>query len=221
MDRKKKKCKGIGKAKDSGCGEIKYPHRYGLCSPCFGEWLYSTPNGKSVLNKSIITGKNKVKAEKKRKDKEKKEALKTIAQLIQDARRPFQKLIRMRDQGKQCICCGIPLPYNISGYDGGHLFSAEKFTGLIFHPDNVHGQSIKCNKYDYGNSSGYLTNLPNRIGQERVDNLKKLSAKLREYNWGRQELIDLKNYYNKELRLVEKGEKNINDVDLNVGIVTF
>lgn len=63
IERKEKKCKGTGKSKNYGCGELKIIHRYGLCSKCFVDWLYNSEEGKKHLNKAKIKGKSK--AEKK------------------------------------------------------------------------------------------------------------------------------------------------------------
>lgn len=219
IERKKKKCKGTGQFKGLGCGEIKYIHRYGVCANCFVYILYNTDVGRIVLDKAKITGKKKANKEIKKEKRERKENNKSIGQLIQEVRRPFQKLIRIRDHGKNCICCDRPLPFDIGEYDAGHFLKAELYSGLILHPDNVHGQLVYCNKYSDGNELGYLGGILNRIGEEKVNNLQSIKNILKSYKWSREELNYLKKYYNKELRLVEKGEKNINDVDLSVGII--
>ena len=215
---KKKRCKGISKAIGYGCGEIKYTHRYGLCENCFKEWLFSN-DGHETLMKSIITGKKKFDKEIKSKKTKSVNANKSMAKLIQEARSPYQKLIRIRDHGQNCICCDNPLPFNIGDYDGGHMYSAESYTGLIFHPDNCHGQRTYCNKYLHGNESGYMEGIKKRIGVSRYNNLKSSKNSLKTFKWDKCKVIELKKYYNKELKLVEKGLKDINDVDLTIGII--
>lgn len=215
---KKKKCKGSGKAKGCGCGEPVYTHKYGLCKNCFKDWLFSE-SGKETLNKSILRGKKKSKIEKKKEFKKLKIENKSIASLIQEARRPFQKLIRIRDHGQNCICCDRPLPFDISDYDGGHLYKAELYSGLIFHPDNANGQLVFCNKHSHGNESGYTEGLKRRIGIDRYNLLNESKNGLKSFKWDRYKLIEMKDYYNKELRLVEKGLKDINEVDFSIGII--
>lgn len=216
---KKRKCNGSSKAKGYGCGEIKTIFRYGLCVICYKDFLFNSPEGKEILNKSRITGKKRAeKEEKQRKYKEKLEN-KSIQRLIQEARTPFQKLIRIRDHCKKCICCDRPLPFNIGDYDAGHYLKAQLYTGLIFHPDNVNGQLIYCNKYEHGNENGYKDGLIKRIGLDRYNNLNNIKNSLKEYKYSKEQLIKMKNYYNKELKLVEKGLKNINDVDFSIGIL--
>jgi hypothetical protein len=223
IERKKKKCKkGTSKALGfEGCGELKYMHKYSLCKDCFVTWTFSTPEGMENMKSARITGKKRSDKEIKKEERERKENNKSIAQLKQEARRPFQKLIRIRDHGKNCVCCHRPLPFDIGSFDAGHFLKAEVYSGLIFHPDNVHGQTVYCNKYSDGNELGYLGGILNRIGEERVDNLQSIKNKLKDYEWSREELNNIKKHYNKELRLVEKGKKNINDVDFTIGIINL
>jgi len=219
IERKPKACKGNGKAKGyESCGAFRYIHMYGLCRNCFRSWLL-TEQGHEILKKSIISGTKKAKVKAKKDLAKKKIESKSIAKLIQEARTPFQKLIRIRDHGKKCICCDRPLPFNIGDYDGGHFLKAKLYTGLIFHPDNVNGQLVYCNKYSDGNELGYIDGLKIRIGADRFNNLNNSKNNLRSYEWDKHKLIEKKVYYNKELRLVEKGEKEINDVDLSIGII--
>lgn len=214
-----KKCKGTIKAKGRGCGEIKTIFRHGLCFICYKDFLFNSNEGKEILNKSIITGKKRADKEDKKRKKFEKDANKSIAKLIAEVRIPFQKLIRIRDHGQQCICCERMLPFNIGDYDAGHFLKAELYTGLIFHPDNVFGQLKHCNKYEHGNENGYRGGLIKRIGIERYNHLNDVKNTLKEYKFSKEQLIKMKKYYNKELRLVEKGLKNINDVDFNIGIL--
>jgi len=62
----KKKCKGTGKSKGHGCGELKVVHRYGLCQKCFSLWLLNTEEGKKVFEKSRIQGKKRAEKERKK-----------------------------------------------------------------------------------------------------------------------------------------------------------
>jgi len=215
---KLKKCKGTGKAIDFGCSNYSEIFKYGLCKKCFIEWLYNTDIGKEVLNKSILISRNKIVKEVKKQSIKNKIENKTIALLINEAKAPFQKLIRIRDHRQLCICCDKLLPFNIGEYDAGHYFKAELYTGLIFHPHNVHGQRVYCNQHLHGNESGYTNGIIRRIGWSNYQHLNFIKDKLKSYKWDRQSLIEMKKYYQNELKLVEKG-KMIKDVDLSIGIV--
>jgi len=217
---KEKKCKGVNDAKGFGCGKLNTTRKYGLgleCR-CYQNWLFSDA-GKEKLEKAQIRGIKKAKKVIKKENIKRKLESKSIASLIQETKKPFQKLIRIRDHGKRCICCDNPLPFNISEYDGGHFLKAEIYTGLIFHPHNVNGQRTYCNKYAHGNESDYSEGLKQRIGIDDYNKLISSKNALKSYKWDRYKLIELKDYYNKELKLVEKGLKDIKDVDLTVGIV--
>ena len=99
MKIKAKKCKGTGKATGYGCGALQFERRYGLglkCG-CFGKWLLNTPEGKEKLNKTVISSRRKDEKDKHKEHRKWKEKNKSIAKLIQEARKPFQQRIRKRD----------------------------------------------------------------------------------------------------------------------------
>lgn len=214
-----KRCLPTGKAKGfESCNNYVDRYKYGMCEKCFKMWL-KTPNGIDYAFSLIPRAKNQVKKENKEKEKKQKIESKTIAVLILEARQPFQKLIRIRDHRKGCICCDNILPFEIGKYDAGHYFKAELYSGLIFHPYNVNGQLVYCNQYQHGNESGYLNGLIKRIGWEQYNKLNSIKDSIKSYKWDRYKLIEIKEHYNKELREVEKGLKSIDDVDWSIGIV--
>src|SRR5690606_15622673 len=102
---KKKICKGINKAKGfPGCKELRYIQYAGLCKDCLYEWMYSTGEGGEFRKNNLIPkAKKEVAKSQKIKDKKQREALKTLSQLEGEAKKPFQKYIRYRDQDKPCI----------------------------------------------------------------------------------------------------------------------
>lgn len=76
--------------------------------------------------------------------------------------------IRLRDKGKKCITCNSLL---IDNYDAGHCYHASKSNALRFDFDNIHGQCMKCNRYEDGKFEVYINNLPDRIGRARFNAL--------------------------------------------------
>jgi len=216
---RQKKCKGNGKSKGFGCGAPKYIHKYGLCLDCFKDWLFGSEQGKELLKRTNVRAKKQVQQFERKEFKKKKIESKSIAVLIIEARQPFQKLIRIRDHRKGCICCKNILPFEIGKYDAGHYFKAELYSGLIFHPDNVHGQMVYCNQYLHGNESGYTNGIVKRIGWERYQKLNAIKDSIKSYKWDRYKLIEMKKHYQSELNQVEKGLKSIDDVDWNIGII--
>lgn len=219
---KRKQCKAQGKAKGfESCADevLAATRKYGLCPKCFKLWVKTTPEGLVHAFTLIPKAKKQVERNKKEKVKEQRIENKTIATLKQEAKQPFQKLIRIRDHKKYCICCDEKLPFEISKYDAGHYKKAELYSGTIFHPDNVHGQRIYCNQHLHGNEGNYTNGLIKRIGWARYNKLIALANKYKSYRWDRYKLIELKNHYNRELRAVEKLEKDISEVDFTVGII--
>jgi hypothetical protein len=190
IQNKERKCKGNGKAAGFGCGSMQLERKYGLglkCG-CYRNWLLNSPEGKEVIEKTTLRASKKVSKENKKKKSEEIKKMgyssKSIANLIHEARVPFQTLIRMRDHKKPCVCCGGSLGYNLGDFDAGHFLKAELYSGLIFHPDNVHGQRKYCNMHLGGNEAEYSVNLPKRIGNDRFNYLIQNKARLRTYRWG-------------------------------------
>lgn len=105
--------------------------------------------------------------------KETKAKLKTRGEWIADAQAAFNRYIRLRDAGKPCICCGLPMGPNVPGgaVDAGHYRSRGSAPHLRFDERNVHAQRKQCNRYDSGNVLGYRFGLRERIGIEAVEAL--------------------------------------------------
>lgn len=142
---------------------------------------------------------NKVTTKRKQAErKELKEKMLTISQLKQRARTPFQKWIRLRDKDKPCISCG---KFDCADWAGGHYFSAERYSGLIFDERNVHKQcNTYCNVFKSANLINYRIGLIERYGEEYVLQLESEADEKRDYKYTREELEEIKNYYLKKLR---------------------
>lgn len=133
--------------------------------------------------------KEKVKAEAKRiKDKHsaekegrqrrkvKRESFKTKAQWDKEAQSAFNRYIRMRDEGKECVSCGNPLIGKSnyltgSAIDASHYRSRGAASHLKFNTFNVHSACTRCNRQLSGNAVEYRIRLIERIGLERVERL--------------------------------------------------
>ena len=202
VPRKKKACKGTYKTNHfTGCQELTYAYKFGLCKPCFLEWVYSTGEGSAYLQKTIIPqAKKDVKSKSKAKDTKLRDSLKTLTQLEGEAKKPFQKFIRLRDADKPCISCGS---FTASIWDGGHFYKAEIYSGLIFNEDNCHKQCRKCNSFLGGNENNYRLGLIERYGEPFVLNLDKLAISKRNYKYERKELTGIKKYYQKQINLIK------------------
>jgi hypothetical protein len=98
-----------------------------------------------------------------------KEELMTHSAWLKKLQVTFNRYIRLRDKDKGCICCGKPLK---GKFDAGHFYSVGAHPELRFNEDNVHGQTVHCNRDKHGNLLEYAERLPRRIGEKRYNALK-------------------------------------------------
>ena len=196
---KEKKCKGTGQAIGHGCGSPQLVRKYGLgikCR-CYTDWLLNTDSGKAKMDKSVISARKTVEKESRKESREYKEKNKSIAALIQDARKPFQAYIRFRDANEACISCGLAIS---EIWDAGHFYKAELYSGLIFDDRNVHKQCRKCNMYFDGNEGMYRESLDRKFGKVWLKKLDADAIYLKSYKYTREELIEIKKYYQNYLK---------------------
>ena len=167
----------------------KYEPKYKSTEPC--------PNYNcrlALADKIIPKAKKQVR---KQKFEELKEKVKTLTDYENEAKKSFQKYIRLRDAELPCISCGIG---STDLWDGGHYKKVELYSGVIFHEQNCHKQCRKCNRYLGGNELNYRKGLIERIGLEAVELLEDLANELRTYKFSKDELRDIKILYNKKIK---------------------
>lgn len=122
---------------------------------------------------------------------------KTLSTLEKEARKIFQKWIRIRDKDLPCISCGA---LNAKQWDGGHFYKAELYSGLIFDEDNCHKQCSRCNDLYSGNELLFREGLIKRYGEDYVKDLEMIKDGLRDYEFSKQELIEIKNKYSQKIK---------------------
>ena len=108
--------------------------------------------------------------------KAKRESFKTKAQWDKEAQSAFNRYIRIRDEGKECVSCGNPLIGKSnyltgSAIDASHYRSRGAASHLKFNVFNVHSACTRCKRQLSGNAVEYRIRLIERIGQERVERL--------------------------------------------------
>lgn len=134
-----------------------------------------------------------------------KEAMKTIPQLIRETQTAFNAWIRARDSQQPCISCGAPPP-DLSGLhagrDAGHYRSTGSASHLRFHPDNCHAQCVKCNQWGAGMAVDYRIRLLVRIGPQRVD---ALESDNKPHKWTHDELRGIRDHYRAELKRLQRS----------------
>lgn len=132
-----------------------------------------------------------------------KEAIKTIPELIKEAQREFNAYIRARDADKPCICCGQPLGTGEVGgaYDCGHYRSTGSAAHLRFDERNAHAQRKVCNRWGAGRAVDYRVGLVARIGLAAVEALESDNTP---HKWTREELIAIRDTYRAKLKEMKK-----------------
>jgi hypothetical protein len=94
------------------------------------------------------------------------EDLKTANDYLKIAQQVFNKFIRVRDKGLNCISCNKPCKKE----NAGHYYSQGGHSNVRFDEDNVHLQCEACNTYLSGNLLNY------QIGIERTNRSAKING---------------------------------------------
>jgi hypothetical protein len=94
------------------------------------------------------------------------EDLKTANDYLKIAQQVFNKFIRVRDAGLNCISCNKPCKKE----NAGHYYSQGGHSNVRFDEDNVHLQCEACNTYLSGNLLNY------QIGIERTNRSAKING---------------------------------------------
>lgn len=149
------------------------------------------------LNARIKSALNKVRSDKDEKFKAMKENIKTLSQYEADAKKSFQKFIRLRDKDFNCISCG---GNEKDLWDGGHFKKAEIYSGVIFNEMNCHKQCRKCNRYLNGNELMYREGLIKRYGEDFVRLIESLANDTRQHKFTKEQLIAKKLQYDIKIK---------------------
>ena len=136
--------------------------------------------------------------QKEREWKKRKVKMKTDLMTLQDyikiAQQVFNKWIRQRDKGLNCISCDKEAKKE----NCGHYHNANNHWSVRFDEDNCHLQCEHCNTYLSGNLIPYRENLIKKIGQERYDILSAKANDTRKFT--KVEVQEIINEYKKRLK---------------------
>lgn len=184
------------------------------CKVCKTQFLPSAPWVKHCSEDCgvelglMLVAKQKAKAQRQERaqDKIKREGMKTYPQLIREAQKAFNAVVRLRDQiaGWSCISSGRPLDWSGNATDCGHYRSVGSAPHLRFNFDNAHAQSKHDNQYKSGNAVDYRIGLIARIGLERVE---ALEANNTPRKWTHDELRAMKLEFQNMARDLKKEMK--------------
>lgn len=128
----------------------------------------------------------------------------TIPQLIKKLEFEFNRFIRIRDLGNECISCNKKLN-DIRDFHAGHYYSAGHHSNIRFNEKNVHGQCIECNTHLHGNLIKYRSKLKNKIGEQDLHDLDEIAYLTKK--WNRDELIKLFKIYKLKNKINECSKK--------------
>lgn len=122
--------------------------------------------------------------------------LKTTQDWLKEAQTIFNKFIRLRDTGLNCISCG----QKINGVKhASHYLSSGGHSAVRFHEDNVWVSCYKCNVMLSGNQIEYRKSLIKKIGVERVEWLEENGSKVKK--WTIDELKEIISIYKKKIAI--------------------
>ena len=120
--------------------------------------------------------------------------LMTLQDYIKIAQQVFNKWIRQRDKGLNCISCDKEAKKE----NCGHYYNANNHWSVRFDEDNCHLQCEHCNTFLSGNLIPYRENLIKKIGQERFDILSEKANETRKFT--KEEVQEIINEYKKRLK---------------------
>lgn len=166
--KKERICKGLGKAKGNGCGNVIEKHKFGLgISCCYNEWLASTEEGEIELAKIIASAKKRVAIENRKKTIEEKKKMKIDILSKNEYRKKILQpninlIARLIDYGQPCISTG-----NINGkMSGGHYVDTKSNSAICLNLHNIFIQSFASNHHKSGDILKYQDGIIKTFGNE-------------------------------------------------------
>jgi len=122
--------------------------------------------------------------------------LKTLQDWLKETQTIFNKYVRLRDQGLNCISCNKPpLKKNC-----GHYFSSGGHSNVRFDEDNCHLQCEHCNTFLSGNLLNYQIGIQKRIGAQKLLELQERAHVTKK--WNVDELKEIIRIYKNKVNLL-------------------
>ena len=104
--------------------------------------------------------------EQRKADRERREKLKSLSQLANEAQREVNRYVRARDFKEGCISCDKPATWQ-GQWHASHFRSVGAASQLRFNLWNIHKACSVCNNWKSGNIGEYAPRLLQKIGQEK------------------------------------------------------
>lgn len=216
-----KKCQGhYPISKSFGCGKEKIIHKYGLCSKCYANWLFSDDEN-AIKERAKFD--RKVKNDVKKKHKERTDRMKSdCTNWLVKAQTKIQEIARYIDFGQPCTAnpkLGKFL------WQGGHVNGKGGHPECRLNLHNIHIQSAQSNKWK--NDDGKMKEGIERIyGKEYRTFVEDLANKAvishsnSFYEQVYKDACKVANELRKDLRKRDKLERLTlrNDINIKLGI---
>jgi hypothetical protein len=171
------------------------------CSNCKAEFIPARPLQRvCTLKCAVAIIKKKRELAQRKKNRIKRQELKTKSDLLKEAQTEFNKFIRLRDKDLPCVSCGR---HHNGQYQAGHYKTVGGFPELRFTELNCAKQCSHCNKWKSGAIVGYRIELVKRIGLDKVEWLEGQHDPLK---LSREEIIDIKKKYREKWKQLEEAK---------------
>lgn len=129
--------------------------------------------------------------------------LQPLPKLVKTVQALANRYARERDcfgkLGAACISCGVWKSFE--ELDGGHYIPTTT-SSTRFDERNINAQCHRCNRFLHGNLRGYFRGLEKKLGRSGLDDLE---ASATSKKWTREELNELKLYYQQKLNDLRAG----------------
>ena len=202
-----KRCKGVGKAEGFGCGKQVKRFKYGMCQSCFFTFLYKSPEGLLIVNKTISRAKIKVVKEKKQLNRKEKEEIKTLDKLFAELQDIINPIIRMIDVDKGCISCDHGWNERPTRqFHSGHFFAKGFNTSIRFNTFNIYKQCSICNNILSANPLEYRKGILRIYGMNNIIILDGLRLKYKDLKFTKTDIREAKIIAAQIRRNIKKGK---------------
>ena len=155
----------------------------------------------------VNADKKEAKKAERAKDRKAREENKSLRQLLAEAQAAVNAVVRERDRGQPCICCGKPFEPNKPGgsMDAGHWRSRSTAPHLRFDMRNIFGQRKNCNRPGGTTYDKFRAGVVERIGEEAAA---AVEADRTARKWTKAEVRAIRDDARAELRAMVKARES-------------
>lgn len=171
-----------------------------LHDQCINEWVWIVREKKAKAMEKKL---QEARRNERKRDRERKDAIKKLSTLEGECREIVQWIARIRDRHDGCISCDLPATWD-GQWHGSHYRPAGNHAAVELHLWNIHKSCSACNRHKGGNIAQYTPRLIAKIGQEKVD---WLNAQNHPVKRTREYLMRFKKVMGKRARRLDRAAK--------------